>query len=236
MDEPSAIAAAALARLTRRDLSGRRIIVTAGPTVEDLDPVRFLGNRSTGKMGFAIAARAAARGAEVTLIAGPVALPAPFGVRRVDVRSALSMREALWQALGAELNGADALIMTAAVSDYRPARTHGEKLKREATGMSLDLVPNPDILAEIGNARKGAAPVLVGFAVETGTDDRMISSAQTKLATKRVDLIVANHAGDAFGKDHNRAVMVTPDRIDALGVLSKLNLADRILDRAAGLF
>ncbi|WP_437295195.1 bifunctional phosphopantothenoylcysteine decarboxylase/phosphopantothenate--cysteine ligase CoaBC [Sorangium sp. So ce426] len=241
MAEPAAIAAAAFSRLAPRDLAGLRVVVTAGPTLEDLDPVRFLGNRSTGKMGFAVAERAAARGAQVTLIAGPVSLSTPPGARRVDVRGALSMRGALWQALGEDLRGADALIMTAAVSDYRPAEQHATKLKRTPDLASLPLVPNPDLLAEIGAARGGPAdaagaggarsPVLVGFAVETATDEGVIAYARHKLASKRVDMIVANHAADSFGRDDNRATIVTRDAADALGVLPKPALADRILDR-----
>lgn len=235
MAEPAAIAAAALARVGKRDLAPLRIVITAGPTIEDLDPVRFLGNRSTGKMGFALAERAAARGADVMLIAGPVTLPTPHGVRRVDVRSALSMRDALWQALGPELAGADALIMTAAVADYRPAEEHATKMKRTASNMEIDLVPNPDLLAEIGAARSGLTPVLVGFAVETDTDDRVIASALNKLETKRVDLVVANHASDAFGRDDNRATLVTRGSAEALGVMPKRDLSDRVLDRTAAL-
>ncbi|MGK4001846.1 bifunctional phosphopantothenoylcysteine decarboxylase/phosphopantothenate--cysteine ligase CoaBC [Sorangium sp. So ce1036] len=245
MAEPAAIAAAALSRLAPRDLAGLRLVVTAGPTLEDLDPVRFLGNRSTGKMGFAVAERAAARGAEVTLIAGPVALSTPPGVRRVDVRGALSMRAALWRALGDDLRGADALVMTAAVSDYRPAEQHATKLKRTPDLASLPLVPNPDLLAEVGAARAGLAgaadggrprpPALVGFAVETDTDEGVIAHARRKLAGKRVDLIVANHAADSFGRDDNRATLVTHDAADALGVLPKAALADRILDRVSRL-
>ncbi|HVY46588.1 MAG TPA: bifunctional phosphopantothenoylcysteine decarboxylase/phosphopantothenate--cysteine ligase CoaBC, partial [Minicystis sp.] len=235
MAEPHAIAAAVLARVGRRDLARLRVVVTAGPTVEDVDPVRFLGNRSTGKMGFAIAERAAARGADVTLIAGPVALPTPFGVRRIDVRSALAMRGALWQALGPELHGADALVMSAAVADYRPAEEHAAKVKRSAAPMTLELVPNPDLLAEIGAARTSRLPVLVGFAVETDTDDRVVAAALNKLETKRVDLVVANHARDAFGRDDNRATFVTRGGADALGTMSKHDLADRLLDRIAGL-
>jgi phosphopantothenoylcysteine decarboxylase/phosphopantothenate--cysteine ligase len=245
MAEPAAIAAAALSRLAPRDLAGLRLVVTAGPTLEDLDPVRFLGNRSTGKMGFAVAERAAARGAEVTLIAGPVALSTPPGVRRVDVRGALAMRAALWQALGDDLRGADALVMTAAVSDYRPAEQHPTKLKRTPDLTTLPLVPNPDLLAEVGAARAGLAgaagggrsrpPALVGFAVETDTDEGVIAHARRKLAGKRVDLIVANHAADSFGRDDNRATLVTHDAADALGVLPKAALADRILDRVSRL-
>jgi phosphopantothenoylcysteine decarboxylase/phosphopantothenate--cysteine ligase len=210
------------------------VVVTAGPTVEDLDPVRFLSNRSTGKMGFAVAERAAARGAEVTLIAGPVTLPTPAGVRRVDVRSALEMRGALWQALGEDLGGADALIMSAAVADYRPAETHTKKQKRSDQSLVLELVPNPDLLAEIGAARAAAGasrPVLVGFAVETDSDEGIVAHARGKLEKKRVDLVVANHAGDAFGKDSNRATLVDRSGAEALGVLPKPALADRILDR-----
>jgi phosphopantothenoylcysteine decarboxylase/phosphopantothenate--cysteine ligase len=236
MAEPAAIAAAALARAGRRDLEGIRIVVSAGPTVEDIDPVRFIGNRSTGKMGFAVAERAAARGAAVTLVAGPVALSTPFGVRRIDVRGALEMRGALWQALGPDLGAADALIMTAAVSDYRPAEARTAKMKRAAEAISLELVANPDLLAEIGAARAGGArPVLVGFAVETDTDEGVVASARRKLADKRVDMIVANHADDAFGRDDNRATIVTADPPVALGVLPKPDLADRILDRVANL-
>ncbi len=231
---------AAAARARPRDLTGLRVVITAGPTVEDLDPVRFLGNRSTGKMGFALAARAAARGAAVTLIAGPVTLPTPFGVRRVDVRSALSMRAALQEALGQDLARADALVMSAAVADYRPAEQHPRKQKRSAAELTLTLVPNPDLLAEIGAARAGLPrdaprPALVGFAVETAADEQVVAYARGKLTKKGVDLVVANHADDAFGKDDNRATLVDHAGAEALGVLSKLDLADRILDRVARL-
>jgi phosphopantothenoylcysteine decarboxylase/phosphopantothenate--cysteine ligase len=235
MAEPAQIVAAALAHLTPPDLASLHVVVTAGPTIEDFDPVRFLGNRSTGKMGFAIAERAAARGAKVTLIAGPVTLPTPFGVHRVDVRSALGMRAALWNALGSDLRGADALIMSAAVADYRPAEEHPTKMKRTAEAMTLELVPNPDLLAEIGVARSGRTPVLVGFAVETDTEDRVIGSALNKLETKHVDLVVANHAQDSFGREDNRATLVTRWGSESLGLLPKRDLADRILDRTAAL-
>ncbi|AKT37106.1 bifunctional phosphopantothenoylcysteine decarboxylase/phosphopantothenate--cysteine ligase CoaBC [Chondromyces crocatus] len=238
MADPAVIAAAAIARAAPRDLAGLRLVVTAGPTVEDIDPVRFLGNRSTGKMGFAVAERAAARGADVLLLAGPVSLPTPFGVQRIDTRDALAMRAALWQALGPDLTAADALIMSAAVADYRPAAAHAAKMKRSASAMTLDLVPNPDLLAEVGAARaaSGAArPALIGFAVETDSDERVIAAARGKLKTKQVDLVVANHASDSFGRDDNRAFLVTSDAADAVGVLPKLQLADRILDRVATL-
>jgi phosphopantothenoylcysteine decarboxylase/phosphopantothenate--cysteine ligase len=236
MAEPEAIAAAVATALAPRDMVGVRVVVTAGPTLEDVDPVRFLGNRSSGKMGFAIAERAARRGAaEVTLVAGPVSLPTPHGVRRVDARGALSMRAAMWEALGPKLERADALVMSAAVADYRPAETHAEKRKRTAENMALELVPNPDLLAEVGAARSGNKPVLIGFAVETDTDEKVIAYARGKLTAKRVDLVVANHASDAFGRDDNRAFLVDPDGAEPLGILSKPALADRILDRVARL-
>src|SRR5262249_39628367 len=159
-----------------------------GPTVEDLDPVRFLGNRSTGKMGFAVAERAASRGAEVTLITGPVSLPTPASVVRVDVRSALDMRDALARAL----SGADALVMTAAVADYRPRETSAVKLKKEGEETVINLVKNPDLLAEIGAARTGDKPYLVGFAVETGDEADLEAYARKKLLQKKCDLVVAN--------------------------------------------
>jgi len=236
MAEPAEIAAAALALLGPQDLEGLGIVITAGPTVEDLDPVRFLSNRSTGKMGFALAERAAARGARVTLIAGPVALSTPSGVSRVDVRSALEMQRALEEALGPKLERADALIMTAAVADYRFAEAHDKKLKRKGEAMSLALVPNPDLLAEIGKARAGRTPVLCGFAVETDTDEGVVNEARRKLENKRVDLVVANHAADSFGKDTNRATLVTRESAEPLGVLDKRALADRILDRVLSLW
>lgn len=192
-------------------LAGRHVVVTAGPTVEDLDPVRFLSNRSSGKMGFGIAAAAAARGAEVTLIAGPVSLSTPPGVRRVDVRSALDMQAALARALGEGLGAAHALIMCAAVSDYRPRALSPEKLKRSSADMSLALVPNPDLLAEVGRARRGRAPYLLGFAVETVDGEQLERAARLKLAQKHVDAIVANAASDALGTDATRALIVTSE-------------------------
>ena len=228
MLEPEEILCAMEAALTPRDLASLRVVVTAGPTVEDLDPVRFLGNRSSGKMGFAVAGRAAMRGAKVTLIAGPVSLATPFGVARIDVRSALDMRKALWAALGSDLGGADALVMSAAVADYRPSVVSPSKMKKGQDQASLALSRNPDLLAEVGAARTGERPVLVGFAVETGD---VVTYARAKLAQKRVDFVVANDAHEAFGGDDNRATIVLPDREDALQTMTKQALADVILDR-----
>jgi phosphopantothenoylcysteine decarboxylase/phosphopantothenate--cysteine ligase len=140
----------------------------------------------------------------------------------------------LEKALGADLAGADALVMSAAVADYRPRDVSAEKRKRSANAMALDLVPNPDLLAEIGRARgERRRPVLVGFAVETAADQEVIAEARRKLVAKRVDVVVANHASDAFGKDDNRATLVDPTAAEALGTMSKPALADRILDRVA---
>jgi phosphopantothenoylcysteine decarboxylase / phosphopantothenate---cysteine ligase len=230
MAEPEDVLAAVLAQFAPRDLGGRHVVVTAGPTVEDIDPVRFVSNRSSGKMGFAIAERAAARGARVTLIAGPVNLPTPYGCQRVDVRSAVALRGAVWQALSPDLKHADALVMAAAVGDFRPAESHSTKLKRKDQNLRLELVQNPDILAEVGHARGERLPILVGFAVEADTDERVIEYARGKLSSKRVDLVVANHASDSFGRDTNRAILVSPNGSDALGELPKTELADRIVD------
>jgi phosphopantothenoylcysteine decarboxylase/phosphopantothenate--cysteine ligase len=231
MAEPEAIVAEALRVLGRtKDFAGLSIVVTAGPTVEDIDPVRFISNRSSGRMGFAVAERAAARGAKVTLIAGPVDLATPSGVLRVDVRSARDMKAALDAALGASLERADALVMSAAVADYAPREPHAHKMKKAGDAISLELTRNPDLLADIGAARVGGGPILVGFAVETAEDDVLVAYAQKKLRDKRVDLIVANHAADSFGSATNRATFVTGDATTALPVMNKTDLADRILD------
>jgi phosphopantothenoylcysteine decarboxylase/phosphopantothenate--cysteine ligase len=228
--EPDVIVSFVIAQLSSGSLRGRHIVVSAGPTAEDIDPVRFISNRSSGKMGFALAERAAAHGAKVTLIAGPVALPTPVGVTRVDVRSALAMRGALWQALKPDLSGADALIMTAAVADYRPAETHASKLKRGASSLELELVPNDDLLAEIGAARSAERPVLVGFALETETDEKLVNAARAKLAKKRVDLVVANHPDSSIAQDQISGSLVSARDAEGFGPVPKHEAADRILE------
>lgn len=229
MSEPAEIVAA-LAQLLAQgaDLKGRKLLVSAGPTVEDIDPVRFLSNRSSGRMGYAIAERAARRGAEVTLVSGPVSLSAPHGVGVVQVRSALDMREAIMARSGA----VDAIVMTAAVADYRPVQRVEHKLKK-TDALTLELVKNPDILAELGASRSGAMPVLVGFALET---QNVVGYARDKLTRKNVDLVVANHADDGLGGDTNVATLVTREGDEALGSLNKHALADRILDRVRALW
>ena len=227
MAEPQEILDAARA-LFRRDLHEHRVLVTAGPTVEDLDPVRFLSNRSTGRMGYAIAFAAARRGADVILVSGPTALPCPAGVQRVDVRSALEMENAVNEEAGA----CDAVIMSAAVADYRPEQVMEHKIKKEHEGDTrvLQLVRNPDILAGL-SARfaKKNRPVLVGFALET---QDVIESARAKLRRKGAHIIVANLAADGLGGDDTRATIVDDqERMFDTGPLTKIKLADKILDQ-----
>jgi phosphopantothenoylcysteine decarboxylase/phosphopantothenate--cysteine ligase len=230
MLEPEQILEAIVLALTPKDLEGLHVIVTAGPTIEDMDPVRFLSNRSTGKMGFAIAARAAARGARTTLIAGPVQLETPPRVHRVDVRSALEMQRTLH-----ESGPADAIVMAAAVADYRFAKTSDTKQKKGAETSTLDLVRNPDLLAELGAARTGVRPVLVGFALETGTRAHLVAEARRKLREKKCDVVVANEARVAFGGDDNEISFITENRDDRLPRAAKVELADALLDRIKSL-
>lgn len=223
MAEPVDIARAVANARTPRDLEGLRVVITAGPTYEALDPVRFLGNRSSGRMGYALAEVAATRGAAVTLISGPSNLDPPAGVALHRVRSAREMRDAVF----AQVPTADAVIMSAAVADYRPAEVATEKLKKGDGGLTLTLVKNPDILAELGAARAGPSPVLVGFAVETR---ELVAYAREKLARKRCDLVVANLATDGFEGDDNLATLVSADAVEPLERMSKRALAGRILD------
>jgi phosphopantothenoylcysteine decarboxylase/phosphopantothenate--cysteine ligase len=205
-------------------LAGRRIVVSAGPTFEDIDPVRFIGNRSSGKMGFAVAEAAVRRGAHVVLIAGPVSLPTPAGVQRVDVRSALQMREAVIAALPA-----DAYIGAAAVADYAPAVIAPGKIKKKDEQLTLQLVRTPDILAEIA-VHERRPTVVVGFAAETHDVEFY---ARGKLEKKRVDLIAANRvgvSGSGFESDDNALTVYWADGERALGPAPKTQLADELLD------
>lgn len=223
MSEPEAIAQAAAEALAG-DLSDVRVLVTAGPTLEAIDPVRYVGNRSSGKMGVAIADRARARGANVTLVHGPMTAHAPAGVRGVPVRSAIEMRDAVLP----EASAHDVVIMAAAVADYRPESVASEKTKKGQDALVLRLVRNPDILSELGAARaKAKRPVLVGFAVETGN---LVKHAREKLTRKGCDLVVANLAEHGFEGDTNVVTLVRRDRADELAQLPKTVVADRILD------
>jgi phosphopantothenoylcysteine decarboxylase/phosphopantothenate--cysteine ligase len=236
MLEPEEIVQAIARALGPRDLAGKRIVVTAGPTHEALDPVRFLGNRSSGAMGFAIATRAAARGAEVVLVAGPVALPTPANVVRRDVESARELEQALAETMGAGLDRVDALVMAAAVADFRPAQQAKAKIKKGASEPDpIALAKNPDVLAAIGAQRSSKRPVLVGFALETGTDAEVIAYATKKLEAKKVDLVVANAAHESLGRKDNRVSFVTRGGAEPFVSADKSALADLILDRVASL-
>jgi phosphopantothenoylcysteine decarboxylase/phosphopantothenate--cysteine ligase len=219
------------------DLEGRRVVVTAGGTREAIDPVRFIGNRSTGKMGAAIATAALDRGAAVTLVAANMDVSPPTGAQLVRVASTAELRDALIALESSGESGYDVLVMAAAVADFRPLRAADQKLARDGP-LILELEPTPDVLAELaGRARDRAAagsarrPILVGFAAETGALDR----AADKLRRKGVDFLVANDVmepGAGFGTDTNRVAILAADgsRQD-LPMLSKRDVADRLLDR-----
>lgn len=209
-------------------LAGLHVVVDAGPTYEDIDPVRFLGNRSSGKMGFAVAEAAAHAGADVTLVAGPVALPTPPGVaRRVDVRSALQMRDAVMRAV----EGADIFIAAAAVADWRVADYSARKIKKGPSGAPvLELVENPDILAEV--AARDPRPFVVGFAAET---DHVAEHGREKLVRKKLDLLAANHVDEniGIGADDNALELIWADGSESLPRASKSELAKTLVARIA---
>ncbi|TMG70968.1 MAG: bifunctional phosphopantothenoylcysteine decarboxylase/phosphopantothenate--cysteine ligase CoaBC [Chloroflexi bacterium] len=211
-------------------LAGRRIVVTAGPTIEAIDPVRFVSNRSSGKMGYAIAAAARDAGAEVTLITGPTALAAPAGVRTFPVESADDMKEAVL----AQLPRADAVIMAAAIADYRPIERVTKKLKKKELGreMTVRMTENPDVLKAIVAARRPGT-VVVGFKAETGD---ATAEASRMLRDKNLDLVVANDVADprsGFGSDEDRVAFVSADGIEQLPLLAKSEVARRLVDKLA---
>ena len=206
-----------------------RFVITAGPTREYIDPVRFLSNPSTGKMGFAIARAAASRGHDVTLVAGPVALKTPKGVRRIDVVSAREMMAAVENALGEGVRATDVFIATAAVADWRPAKCAAKKLKKGEMSGTLRLVRNPDILKTVKGVRK------VGFAAETND---VLAEARRKCREKGLEMIVANDVtekGSGFGTDTNRVTFVRKDgSVERLPLMSKLSVARRIVKELEG--
>jgi phosphopantothenoylcysteine decarboxylase / phosphopantothenate---cysteine ligase len=225
--DPEAIAAAVQdASRQRRDLEGEVVLLTAGPTQEPLDPVRYISNRSSGKMGYALAEAAAARGAKVTLVSGPVHLPAPRGVEMLHVRTAVEMRDAVF----ARLHEAGIVIKAAAVADFHLSKVPEQKVKKTAARVSMELDPTPDILAELG--RKKADRLLIGFAAET---QNLVQEARRKLETKNCDMVVGNLVGGAdlgFESDQNEVTLVlrTGETIP-ISRASKREIADRILDQ-----
>ncbi|MGE8219030.1 MAG: bifunctional phosphopantothenoylcysteine decarboxylase/phosphopantothenate--cysteine ligase CoaBC [Stenotrophomonas acidaminiphila] len=237
LSEPEAIVAALAgaghaapaAAATSDRLQGMQVLISAGPTYEDLDPVRYVGNRSSGKMGYALAAAAARRGARVVLVSGPVQLPTPPGVQRVDVRSAAQMREAVLAALPADI-----YIGAAAVADYTPRQVAQQKLKKTAGSqtLTLELVRTPDILAEVATQEQ-ALKLVVGFAAETHDVEKY---ARGKLADKHLDLIIANQvgiAGGGFESDQNAATAYWSDGQRAFPGTAKTQLAEQLLDLIA---
>ncbi|MFC6591884.1 bifunctional phosphopantothenoylcysteine decarboxylase/phosphopantothenate--cysteine ligase CoaBC [Deinococcus lacus] len=227
MAEPEDIAERTLDLCRPQDLAGLKVVVSAGPTREYLDPVRFISNPSSGKMGFAVAAEARARGAAVTLVRGPVALPDPAGTEVIRIETALELRDAVLAAS----ESADLVVMTAAVADYRAAAPAGEKQAKVAGDVTVHLTPNPDILAELGR-RKGRR-ILVGFAMETHAG---VERAAAKAQRKNADFILLNYptqSGTAFGGDENEVTLVRVDgSFAAWPRMAKREVARRLLDEA----
>lgn len=221
--DPARIAEAVLAALhRRRDLPGETVLITAGPTQEPIDPVRYISNRSSGKMGYAMAEAAAARGARVILVSGPVSLAAPDGVELVRVETAAQMRAAVLDALPS----ATIVIKAAAVADYHVADPPAQKIKKAGAPLLLELAPTPDILAEVGRIK--GRRLLVGFAAETGD---VAGEARRKLEAKNCDLVVGNRVDRAFASDENEVVLVTRTETVELPRAPKREVADAIFDR-----
>ncbi|MBW1701921.1 MAG: bifunctional phosphopantothenoylcysteine decarboxylase/phosphopantothenate--cysteine ligase CoaBC [Deltaproteobacteria bacterium] len=228
LPEPEDIFEQAWALLLRQDLSGLNILVTAGPTVEPIDPVRYITNRSTGKMGYALARAAWRRGASVRLVSGPTALNPPYGVTFFSVKTAEEMRQAVLK----NRTDCDVIIKAAAVSDYRPKESARHKIKKGADRVTLELVKNPDILAQLGSKKKASPCVLVGFAAETKD---LLDNAKEKLKAKNLDMIIANDVSrdDAgFESDTNKIKVIYRDgRVEDAPLMTKDEVADLVLDR-----
>lgn len=226
MEEPAVLFEAVLAHFTPKSLTGRRFLITAGPTAEAIDPVRVITNLSSGRMGYALASEAARAGAKVTLVSGPTALEAPFGVDRVDVVSAGDMHTAVLQ----NLNACDVFISVAAVADYRPLAASDRKIKKSADALTLELVRNADILADV--AGRPDAPFCVGFAAESHDLD---SYAEAKRIGKKLPLVVGNLVADGLGGDDNQVVLYDADGRHPLPRASKTTIARAILDHISRL-
>jgi phosphopantothenoylcysteine decarboxylase/phosphopantothenate--cysteine ligase len=226
--DPDEVVAAIRGALARRDLAGRRVLITSGPTHEPIDPVRYVGNRSTGKMGAALAAEGVARGAVVTVVLGPGAIVPP-GAEVVHIETAEEMRDAVL----ARFDDADAVVMAAAVADFRPKSVSEQKLKKDAGVPEVMLEPTPDILAELGERRKDQ--VLVGFAAET---DDLERAGRGKLMSKHLDLVVVNRVGregTGFGADASEAMLLGSGEPEPLRTWTKRELAAAVLDRVVAL-
>lgn len=228
LPEPEEIMELARILMTPQDLSGLKVLVTAGPTVEPIDPVRYITNRSTGKMGYAMARAASQRGASVVLVSGPTSLKPPFGVAFCGVKTAEEMREAVFE----NRSECDMVIKAAAVSDYRPRQSAQQKIKKGGDTVSLEMVKTPDILAELGATKKESPCILVGFAAET---EDLLANAEEKLRSKGLDMIVANDVSmdDAgFEADTNRVKMIYRDgQVEDSPLMTKDEVAHLILDR-----
>lgn len=226
MPEPEVLFAHIMRIIAKeKDLAGKKVLVTAGPTREAIDPVRFITNHSTGKMGYAIAESAMLRGADVTLISGPCAIEPPIAVRMIPVISAQDMYEAVM----AEREDADIIVMTAAVADYRPAVVSDQKVKKKDGDLSIPLTRTQDILRTVGPAKRDGQFVC-GFSMET---QNMLENSRAKIVKKNLDMIVANNlkvAGAGFGTDTNVITIITPDSEKEFPLMSKQEAADRILD------
>ncbi|HOZ46532.1 MAG TPA: bifunctional phosphopantothenoylcysteine decarboxylase/phosphopantothenate--cysteine ligase CoaBC [Candidatus Hydrogenedentes bacterium] len=232
MTAPMSIVEAAVPLVSgRNELAGRRVVLTSGGTREPIDPVRYISNRSSGKMGRAIALAALARGAAVTVVTGPCEEPLPYGAEVIRVETAREMAEAV----GPLARKADVVIGVAAVADYRPAEVGSSKRKRTGTDVQLSLIENPDIIAGLGRD-KPAGQILVGFAAET---DDVVAHAIQKLAKKNLDLLVANTVGGSesgFGCDTVQAALVSAGRnVERLGMITKVDLAERLMDAVVSL-
>jgi phosphopantothenoylcysteine decarboxylase/phosphopantothenate--cysteine ligase len=210
-------------------LDGRHVVITAGPTFEPIDPVRGITNRSSGKMGFALAQAAVAAGARVTLVAGPVSLPSPQGLRRIDVITAQDMADAVQSCL--PLSPRDVFIGVAAVADWRPAEVHDGKIKKDQGGGldTISWVENPDILATIGHLPADQRPFTVGFAAETGTEEDLLGLLGPKRSRKAADLLIGNLATDTFGKDVARLVVFDGSRTACLASDTKAAQAHQVI-------
>ena len=225
MPEPEVLFEAIVHALTPKDMEGKKILVTAGPTQEKLDPVRYISNHSTGRMGYAVARQAMLRGADVTLVSGKTDLQPPVGVRVVPVVSAADMAQAVKEAAPAQ----DIIIKAAAVADYRPAAVAQEKIKKKDGELSIDLERTEDILAWLGDHRR-EGQFLCGFSMET---EHLLENSRAKLEKKKIDMIVANNLrqeGAGFGTDTNVVTVLTKEDAVELPLMTKEEVADRLLD------